>query len=197
MKRLFFDTETTGLVNHRALLKDQPYPVQLACVLKEDAQVYAVCNLIVNAGEPISSGAAKAHGITEADLEAYGISLAASVHIFLALVDRADELVAHNIDFDYIIMQAATERITGGDAEARKMLRAKKRTCTMLSAMDYCRLPGRYGNYKWPTLQEAYMHFVDPLGFEGAHDALVDVNACIAVYEAMEAQGLEMRGGRY
>jgi len=53
----------------------------------------------------------------------------------------------------------------------------------MKSSTDICRLPGKIpGKYKWPSLQEAYKMFIDPNGFDGAHDAMVDVNACLKVY---------------
>ena len=46
----------------------------------------------------------------------------------------------------------------------------------MLSATDYCQLPGRYG-FKWPTLQELHSTLFNE-SFDGAHDALSDVRAC-------------------
>ena len=37
---------------------------------------------------------------------------------------------------------------------------------------------------KTPNLGEAYQHFTGN-ALDGAHDAMVDVNACIAIYRAM------------
>ena len=66
----------------------------------------------------------------------------------------------------------------------------------MLSSMPVLKLPGRYGNYKWPKLEEAYKFLVDPAGFEDAHDALVDVKACAAVLDALEEMGAPLVAGR-
>ena len=38
---------------------------------------------------------------------------------------------------------------------------------------------------KPPNLTEAYKHFVDPAGFQGAHGALADARACALVHRAM------------
>jgi len=53
------------------------------------------------------------------------------------------------------------------------------------------KLPGKYG-YKFPTLDEAYRAYVDPMGFEGAHDAMKDVEACAAVLWAIEDNGFPL-----
>ncbi|MCK5906008.1 MAG: hypothetical protein KAG37_00375, partial [Flavobacteriales bacterium] len=31
--------------------------------------------------------------------------------------------------------------------------------CPMLLSTDVCKLPGNYGKYKWPKVEEAYDHF--------------------------------------
>ncbi len=46
-------------------------------------------------------------------------------------------------------------------------------------------IPGEYGAYKWPQLQEAYKHFFNK-EFDNAHDALADVTACKDVYFAIQ-----------
>ncbi|MFP6639371.1 MAG: 3'-5' exonuclease, partial [Myxococcota bacterium] len=53
---------------------------------------------------------------------------------------------------------------------------------------DLLRLPGREGQFKWPTLAEAYEHFSgQPL--QGAHDALVDSEACLTVFRGLVETG--------
>jgi DNA polymerase III epsilon subunit-like protein len=49
--------------------------------------------------------------------------------------------------------------------------------CTMLSSVDFCQLPGRYGSFKWPQLQELHKILFGK-EFDSAHDALADVVAC-------------------
>lgn len=194
MRTLYFDTETTGLANFKGKLEDQPQPVQLACMLKEEGRVYAVCSLIVNAGVPVPPPAQAVHGIGDDALRDYGIGLEDATVLFMSLVAQADRIAAHNSDFDRLIMAAAILRVIGKE-DTREFI-SFPHVCTMHSATPVLKLPGKYG-YKWPTLMEAYKHFVDPEGFEGAHDALADVKACAAILEAMEAQGLPLVGGKY
>lgn len=80
-------------------------------------------------------------------------------------------LVAHNIAFDVNVVGAEMIRL---DMAAERKL---KRICTMELSTNYCRLPGRYGKYKWPTLQELHQVLFNE-GFEGNHDAMADVVAC-------------------
>jgi hypothetical protein len=58
--------------------------------------------------------------------------------------------------------------------------------CTMLSSVEVCRLPGRYGDYKWPRLAELHQHLFGA-DFAGAHDAAADVMACLRCYFALRA----------
>ena len=53
-----------------------------------------------------------------------------------------------------------------------------------LPATDRMRAAGRT-HYKSANLQEAYRHFFGH-GFDGAHSALADVQACMAVYFAIQ-----------
>lgn len=196
MVTLVFDTETTGLVNHKTPNHTvQPYPVQLACILVVDNKILSMASVIVNPGVPIEVGASNVHGITQETTDKVGVSLKAATGLFLNFLNRADRVVAHNADFDIIVTEAMIYR-TLADYEMDKF-RSVPRVCTMRSTTDVCKLPGKYGKFKWPKLEEAYKLLVDPAGFEGAHDALADVVACWKVLRALEEKGLPlMRGER-
>ena len=64
---------------------------------------------------------------------------------------------------------------------AFRTLDDKKEYCTMLQSTNICKIVSNRSTYKWPKLEEAYMHF---FGEEliGAHDALTDVMACKRIY---------------
>jgi DNA polymerase III epsilon subunit-like protein len=51
----------------------------------------------------------------------------------------------------------------------------------MQHTTNVLKIPGRYGDFKWPKLEEAYKHYYGEI-FSGAHDALVDVRACRDVF---------------
>ena len=51
----------------------------------------------------------------------------------------------------------------------------------MLASTNYCAIPGSYGKFKWPKLQELYVKLFNEK-FEGAHDALADIEATVKCY---------------
>ena len=174
---LFFDTETTGLPrNYKAPASDLanwPRLVQIAWLLA-DAEANEVLSaefVVKPDGFVIPQEAARVHGISTEQALRDGALLHSVLSEFATCIPKASVLVAHNIRFDEKIVGAELLR-TGH----LNVLESKKRTCTMLSATDYCQLPGRYG-FKWPTLQELHSTLFNE-SFDGAHDALSDVRAC-------------------
>ncbi|MFO0687376.1 MAG: hypothetical protein U0900_01565 [Myxococcota bacterium] len=72
-------------------------------------------------------------------------------------------------------------------------LDGRQLVCTKEASTGRAEAPGKYG-YKWPTLAEAYRHFTG-LELEGAHDALVDTEACLQVFRALvETRVLDLTG---
>ena len=97
---------------------------------------------------------------------------------------QSDAIVAHNMSFDRSIMLTALHRLGGKPdrMEGRRLI------CTKEATTEILQLPGKYGKYKWPPLAEAYRHYTG-LEIEGAHDALVDAEACLAVFRALVEEG--------
>jgi DNA polymerase-3 subunit epsilon len=195
MADLIFDCETTGLVNHKNPDPTvQPYPVQLACILVQDNKVMSMASIVINPGVPVESAAAAIHGITQEVIEAIGMPLKAATGLFLNFLNRADRIVAHNADFDIVVTEAMLYR-TLADYDMDKF-RSVPRVCTMHSTTEICRLPGKFGKYKWPKLDEAYRKLVNPAGFKGMHDALQDVMACWRLLRVLEEKGLPLKKGK-
>lgn len=186
--RLFFDTETTGFADLRSRYDapHQPHIVQLGAILCDDQKrVVAEMNLIVKpSGYTIPTDASNIHGITTERAERYGVALLPTMRLFTALCDRAEEIVAHNFPFDDMLVRAALHR-SGIPGEIERHI-ARKSFCTMKASTGILKLPGKFGDYKWPNLQEAHVHFLGQK-FDGAHDAMADVRACRDVYYAMHA----------
>lgn len=183
---LVFDTETTGF----ALFKEshtnerQPHLVQLAARLVEGDELHGAFQCVVNGTVKCDEGATKTHGITEEKRRRVGVEPIEAVGMFVSFVGRADRIVAHNIAFDMLIMKAAYYR--AGLHDLMKVLEAKPYICTMRELTPIMKIPSARGGYKWPKLIEAYKELVDPAGFSGAHDAMVDVIACEKVLRAWE-----------
>ncbi len=185
---LFYDTETTGLVDDRAPPEaaHQPHLVQLACLLTEnDGQERAALSMIVKPGGwVIPKQASDVHGITAEIAERCGVSEAFATAAWCRLMGLSDTMVAHNLKFDWLVMQAAGLR----SEQWFKKDRAPKPFCTMEAATHIVNLPPTpkmiacgMTKPKPPKLEECIKHFFNE-DLSGAHDAMVDVRACARLY---------------
>lgn len=176
---LIFDTETTGLANFRlpADHPSQPRLVQLAALLLDDSlEERASFSAIVRPdGWTIPEDVSIKHGITTEIAKAVGFPLRIVLSLLAEFAGPAKLRVAHNLDFDDLIVTAAFKR-----AELPWTGRADG-FCTMRAMTPLCKLPGKYDDYKWPKLQEAHVHAFG-LEFDGAHNATADVRACAQIY---------------
>lgn len=195
-KILFFDTETSSLWNFRADAGHicQPHIVQLAMMLVDadeepDRRLIHAVNLIVRPQKQIDPEASAVHGISQEKAEEFGVPRRLAVSMFHHLVKQADLVVAHNVDFDRNVLRNSYIN------EGVEMPQFRT-FCTMKTSTEICQIPhanpnrGRNNSYKWPKLIEAYKILVDEAGFEGAHDAMVDVQACVKIFFALRERGL-------
>lgn len=189
MRVLIFDTETTGLWQFKRPFDhpSQPEIVQIAAKLVEDstARVLGQVNYIVRPDNPCSEEAANVHGISQDIIDVAGVPRRTALSGFHHLLKLSERVVAHNYNFDSKVV--ARSYLLEDSQPA--LFNSIPYFCTMLESTPVLKLPGRYGKYKWPSLQEAYRMLVDPSGFDGAHDAMVDVDACLQVYLAL--RGME------
>lgn len=118
---------------------------------------------------------------TESNL-AKGIPMETILPSFLKDYEGSEYMIAHNIAFDYPVLGAELLRY---NMRANKSL---PRLCTMQSSIDLCRLPGKFG-FKFPKLEELH-HFLFNEGFDGAHDAMADVNACRRCFFELVNKGI-------
>ena len=176
-KFLFFDTETDGLPkNYKAPVTDVdnwPRLVQIGwIVMNEDQDVLEEKEYIIFPdGFTIPKVVSDIHRVTQERAEKGGVPILSVLQEFRGAIEQSDYLVGHNIDFDRNIMGAEFIR---NDIEF--VTPAKPKICTMKGSMDYCKLPGRYGKYKWPKLMELHTKLFGR-GFEEAHDAIADIRA--------------------
>ena len=172
---LVFDTETTGKTDFSKPPHHDSHAdlVQLCAKLVKGDEVLGKINFITVPKKAVEPGAEATHGITSDRIATFGVPRRIALAAFNHLLKPATRIVAHNLSFDILIIRAAYYR-EGADSS---LLDQKAHFCTMKTATPICKIPGPRGN-KWPTLQEAYKHLVDPAGFSGAHNAEIDVEAC-------------------
>ena len=187
--KLFVDTETTGLPKRRSAsyadVSNWPRLVQIAWILvdRHGRELTSAEHIIRPAGFTIPNEAAKIHGITTERAIAEGVSIARVLSDFDTAVTRAEIIVAHNVEYDRPVIEAEYIR-----ENLHCAIGARQLICTMESSTNYCAIPGRYG-YKWPTLNELHTNlFGEP--FQNAHNALVDVRACMKCFFELEKRGV-------
>ena len=108
MKILFFDTETTGKAFFRlpSTHPSQPRMVSLGAILTDGVYELASLDLTIKPdGFEIPDEAAAIHGITNERANALGIPILSAIYLLSGLVALADRCVAHNIQFDQIIVE--------------------------------------------------------------------------------------------
>lgn len=193
MTKLIFDTETTGFTQDK--LPDehptQPKLVELGMKLTDDDGKMIQCAsfIIKPEGWIIPIAASNVHGITTEMATKLGISRTIALATFCEWYNLADEVVAHNEEFDNKVMRA---NICQMGRDPNEKLNAAKRTCTVLMAEPIMRLPptakmiaaGFGHKFKKPNLTECVKYFFGET-FEGAHRALNDVEQCARVYFEM------------
>ena len=178
---LFFDTETTGLWIKGLPIGsvEQPKIVQIAAILTDDVGTEIMSTNLTVYQEHVPDKAAAVHGKTTEFVGKYGINEGTALTVFEAMLDLADTVVAHNGEYDEQVVRNAIRLLDGPNA--KNPFEGKKAYCTMRATTPLCKLPGGRGGYKWPKLTEAHQ-FLFGCDFDGAHDALADVRACMAIY---------------
>jgi DNA polymerase III subunit epsilon len=190
---LFFDTETTGLPDDTYPLNDVrhwPRMVQLGWLLfdEHENELKRECHIVKPEGYTIPEGAVKIHGITTDRALNEGISLGTVLNNFSSVITQAQNVLGHNVGFDIRVIDAEYQRmkLTHGIHE-------KQVFCTMKhpTIIDFCKLPNpNYpDSYKWPKLPELHIKIFEQ-GFEEAHDALIDAEACARCYFELKRRGI-------
>jgi DNA polymerase-3 subunit epsilon len=196
MKAIIYDTETQGLPDWRTPSEDpcQPHIVELAALLVDvDTRevIDQVDAIIKPDGWVIPAEASAIHGITTEQAMDVGRPEREVVEQFVALWRHAGFRVAHNRPFDDRIMRIAINRLLQDEALAEEF-KAGKGECTQAMSTPILKLPptakmvaARRNHYKSANLTEAYEFFTGRK-MQGAHRAMDDVRACLAVYWAIK-----------
>jgi|SRR5208283_1087902 len=188
---LFIDTETTGLPKYSATTDTEKWPrvVQLAWSLydtkgnRENLESF----IIYPTDFTIPMDSARIHGITTERAKKEGVSLHKVLPQFNADVEKAETIIAHNLDFDLPIINTEFMR-----CKMETNLTKKQKFCTMKTPdiITWCKLPANSGRgYKYPKLNELYLQLFE-IEFVDSHNASADVEACAKCYFELEQRGI-------
>lgn len=164
------DTETTGFPKNGALKQDgQARVAQIAAILCQDdgTHVAEFCTLIKPDGWTMSEGAQRVHGISQEQCQRFGMKQLTAMEVVSCFINNSKVVVAHNAKFDLQMLEIEFHYAGLSMPEFNPY-------CTMLASVPLCRLPGNYGQFKWPKLAEALPIICGRELGDGAHDAMVD-----------------------
>lgn len=187
---LFFDTETTGLPKSYNALPEEvdnwPRMVQLAWLLynEKGKEVQSKNFIIKPHGFQIPTEATRIHGITTELAQKKGVEIAKALKEFSASTQKSELLVAHNIAFDLPILKAEYLRTK---IENNLLMPAK--FCTMISTIEFCRIPRWNGGYKWPKLSELHAKLFGK-ELKNGHNAFIDAKATAKCFFELQRRGV-------
>ena len=184
---LFFDTETTGMIEwgQPSEAACQPWMVQYCGLLMDEKRrvITGLSTLIYPVAWDIPADVTRIHGITTEMCQKYGTALQKVLNWHAAMYRSADLVVGHNLSFDKRIIRIQHAKM----GQKEDTPQGKPEYCTMRKGTAICRLPqrpGKRGPYKWPRLEELHRHLFGQ-AFAGAHDAMSDVTATAKCYFRM------------
>jgi len=189
-----FDCETTGKAKDwnasYLVLENWPRLVELAWakIGKVPLSLADVTARIVKpAGFQIPAEATVVHGITTRQAAAEGEDLVEVLMEFCRTVVAADAIVGHNVRFDVCVV--AAELVRCKQSTWARLLTDKPVVDTMLASTELCRLPGKYGSFKYPRLGELHSHL---FGWqpENAHRASGDVLTTAKCFRELVERGV-------
>lgn len=186
MLTLFYDVETTGLWRKELLAENvsQPRLLQLSCKLvDEDRKVRGKFSVVIQPNGWSVEPEAEAHHHISAELAGRcGIPVISALRPFMHIANKAHILVAHNHHgFDRLIIQS--EILKAGFDDSYWITRVKDMRCTMELAQPIMKLPGNFGDFKYPSLEEAHNFFLPEMApFTAQHEGESDTDACERIY---------------
>ena len=147
-------------------------------------------HLVYPTGFAIPAAATRIHGISTARAKSEGKALGWVVDRFLRVMrDHGRILVGHNVDFDRNVIAAEMYRLGYSKATVEIEFCATRHICLMTTTATYCRLPGRFGKAKYPTLAELHRKL---FGENPAvcHNALEDVETSVRCFFRLRELGV-------
>jgi DNA polymerase-3 subunit epsilon len=195
---LFYKAATNGLplFNEPSGDPRQPHIVQLAAMLVDldSRSMIAGFDVIIRpAGWTIPDEVAQLHGITTERALDFGVGELVALNLLLDLWSCAYVRIGHAQAFDARIVRIAMKRhivpnMGEGGEEFADHWKNGPALCTAKMAAPICCIPPtsesarKRGDFKTPTLAEAFAHFSSGQVAGDLHTANGALQACMAVY---------------
>ena len=124
------------------------------------------------------------HKVTKEQLLSDGKPLTDSLKRFDKAVLEADYVFAHNLNFNLGVLISEYIR-----SDMDTQLYTAESFCLMHESTYFCQIPGRRGNFKWPSLTELHKKIFNR-PYKDANNALADVNAASRCFIVLYKTGV-------
>lgn len=190
---LIFDCSALSMPsNWRVNVEDTyhwPRMVHLAWeIFDAETTIIASKNYLIKpAGFDISSQSTEWHGVQHEEAKEKGVAVCDVLSEFAVDVKQAQHVLAFNLEFN--------EKIVGAEffrCHQANVLVGAETLCLMRESTYYCRLAGKDGRYKWPTLQQLFQKCFG-VQYEGANQADKDVRAAaMCFFKLLNEEALDL-----
>lgn len=190
---LVYDTSTAGKPsNWKADPTDTfswPRMVQLSWILFDEnyKKLENGNHLIKPEGFTMDRASEKYYGVTQEILENEGEDLSSVLKTFSEVVDKAEVIFSFNQKFNESVVLAEFFR-----KKMPQRLQASESYCIMQESTYFCKLQGRGGKLRWPSLQELH-YAVFGKEYDHANNAIYDcIAAAKSLFVLMEAGQIDV-----
>jgi DNA polymerase III epsilon subunit-like protein len=181
-KKVFFDIETTGLIQDRFDFDSYPRIIQIAFKTGESVNNYYVLPLDFTVNDKIMD----LTGLTNKFLSENGMPIGQVLGLTLAKCQHYSVLVGHNLQFDLAVLDSEILRLkTPGE-----MYRVKKEnSLRKLTVFDTMLEFTKHQGGKYLTLDELYERFFDEKIDIKTHNAINDITIVERIFNIMKLYG--------
>lgn len=180
MKALVFDTETTGLPIKSSVLALQPKVIELAAIIVDldTGKEHGRFESLFQPNIKLDAVITKITGLKDSDLIDAPL-FGEKAKAFLSFMGEAEAIIAHNLSFDHNMLTFEYKRLGMEDSYFDAL--PKVRICTVEQTVFMKR-----HRLKLSALHE--LLFGEP--FDGAHRAMVDVEALARCCVELKKEGI-------
>ena len=140
-------------------------------------------HIIIPEGFSFNDDIEKRCRIDQEDIDSKGAPLEDVLKGFENSLQKADFVLAHNLNFNENVL--AAEFLRKG---IRHSLFQKERFCLMQESTFFCKLPSKTGGYKWPSLSELHS-IIFKKAYAPPNNARADVIAATRCFKALKMAG--------
>lgn len=186
---LLFDVSTNGKPkNWKAHYTDTfswPKLIHISWLLydKKGALTEEGDYIINPTGMEVAPEALRKAGLTDDDLRDKGVDVKVALEHFAKAIDQAMYIFAFNLQYNENVVLAEFWR-----CNMDHKFNQAERFCLMRESTYFCKIKGRDGGYKWPSLNELHGRLYN-VGYEGAGNAQKDIMAISRCFNKLLSMG--------